>query len=177
MCRHEIKSKSSHTPDSPQLSFHHDVRFYFKSDVKQWKFLGSRSGLYGERQYGSSSGQEAVANIVLGCILYSPSSIPVPQGISERGKTPQTDIMKAKMCQQMQTLSPQFFHFWKQTKLYVTRTNTSVTLVIMWITTAYVNISCSVKHLYLRNNRNSQLLKTLCTESLHSCISQREQQK
>jgi len=40
--------------------------------------------MYGDRQCGSSSVQEAVANIVLGCTLYSPSSIPVPQGISER---------------------------------------------------------------------------------------------
>jgi len=79
--------------------------------------------------------------------------------------------MKAKMCQQVQTLSPQFF------QLYVTRTNTSVNLVIMWITTASVNIPCSVKHLYLRNRNSQLLLKILHTESLHSCISQREQQK
>jgi hypothetical protein len=57
-----------------------------------------------------SSLQEAVANIVCGCTLYSPSSIPVPQGISEWGEgTPQIDIMKAKMCEQVQTLSPSFF--------------------------------------------------------------------
>jgi len=58
--------------------------------------------------------QEAVVHTVLGCTLYSSSSIPVPQSISEREKNPQTDIMKAKMSQQLQTLSPQFFHFWNQ---------------------------------------------------------------
>jgi hypothetical protein len=65
--------------------------------------------LYGDRQCGSSSVQEVVANIVLGRTLYSSSSILVPPGISEREETPQTDIMKAKMCQQVQTPSPQFF--------------------------------------------------------------------
>jgi hypothetical protein len=39
-----------------------------------------------EIKYGSGSVQEAVVDIVLGCTLYSSSSIPVPQGISEREK-------------------------------------------------------------------------------------------
>jgi hypothetical protein len=70
----------------------------FISDLQKWKFLGSRSGLYGDRQCVPSSLQEAVANIVLGCTFYFPSSIPVPQGISERKKTPQIDVVRAKMC-------------------------------------------------------------------------------
>jgi len=121
--------------------------------------------------------QEAVANTVLGCTLYSPSSIPVPPGISEREKTPQTDIMKSQDVSAGANPESTVFSLLGSTQLYVIRTDTSFTLVIMWITTESVNIPCYVKHLCLRNNRNSQLVKILCTESLHSCISQREQQK